>query len=157
MLFSVGSAVFQFFPGFLADKLGRKKTAIIMSISVVATFLIYYLGSNNNMNPYIVGFFCGACIGSYWYTGDLMGLMISESTPTNLRVSMMAVQPMVSGTIFSVAMLGVMVLINILGDAAIGICTLATIIPGMLIGLIIMMLRVKETNGVDMGAVTAEN
>ena len=156
MLFSVGSAIFQFFPGFLADKLGRKKTAIIMSTSVVLTFLAFYIGSNNNINPYIVGFFCGACIGSYWYTGDLMGLMISESTPTNLRVSMMAVQPMVSGMIFSVALAAVMVLINVLGDSAIGICTLATIIPGMLIGLVIMMFKVKETNGVDMGAVTAE-
>ena len=154
MLFSAGSAVFQFFPGFLADKLGRKKTAIIMSASVVGTFLVYYLGANNNLNPYIVGFFCGACIGSYWYTGDLMGLMISESTPTNLRVSMMAVQPMVSGMIFSVAMVGVMVLINIQGDAAIGICTMATVVPGLVVGLIIMMLKVKETKGVDMGAVT---
>jgi len=154
MLFSLGSALFQFFPGFLADKLGRKKTAIIMSSSVVLTFLIYYIGSNNNLNPYVVGFFCGACIGSYWYTGDLMGLMISESTPTNLRASMLAVQPMVSGTIFSVAMLVVMVLTNVLGDSAIGICTLLTIVPGMLIGLVMMMFKVKETNGVDMGAVT---
>ena len=156
MLFSVGSALFQFFPGFLADSLGRKKTAIIMSASVVTTFLLYFIGANNNWNPYIVGFFCGACIGSYWYTGDLMGLMISESTPTNLRASMLAVQPMVSGSIFSVAMVAVMVLTNILGDAYIGVCTVATIVPGMLIGLIMMMFKVKETNGVDMGAVTAE-
>lgn len=156
MLFSVGSALFQFFPGFLADSLGRKKTAIIMSASVVTTFLLYFIGANNNWNPYIVGFFCGACIGSYWYTGDLMGLMISESTPTNLRASMLAVQPMVSGAIFSVAMVAVMVLTNILGDAYIGVCTVATIVPGMLIGLIMMMFKVKETNGVDMGAVTAE-
>jgi len=62
MLFSFGSALFQFFPGFLADKLGRKKTAIIMCSSVVITFLVYYLGARNNLNPYIVGFFCGACI-----------------------------------------------------------------------------------------------
>jgi len=156
MLFSVGSALFQFFPGFLADKLGRKKTAIIMSCCVVGTFLAYYLGANNNLNPHIVGFFCGACIGSYWYTGDLMGLMISESTPTNLRASMLAVQPMVSGMIYSIAMVGVMVLVNILGDASIGICTLITVIPGMLIGLVMMMLKVKETNGVDMGAVGVE-
>ena len=31
-----------------------------------------------------------------------------------------------------------------------------TAVPGMLIGLILMMLKVKETNGVDMGAVVAE-
>jgi hypothetical protein len=69
---------------------------------------------------------------------------------------MLAVQPMVSGTIFYVAMVAVMLIINILGDTAIGICTVVTIIPGMLVGLILMMLKVKETNGVDMGAVSAE-
>ena len=31
-----------------------------------------------------------------------------------------------------------------------------SIISGMLVGLILMMLKVKETNGVDMGAVSAE-
>ena len=156
MLFSLGSALFQFFPGFLADKLGRKKTAMIMSISVVATFLLYYIGANNNWEPYVVGFFCGACIGSYWYTGDLMILMISESAPTNLRASVLAVQPLLSGIIYVVAMGGVMLLPNILGDAYIGISTVGTIIPGMLAGLIMMALRVRETKGVDMGAVTVE-
>lgn len=156
MLFSLGSALFQFFPGFLADKLGRKKTAMIMSISVVTTFLLYYIGANNNWEPYVVGFFCGACIGSYWYTGDLMILMISESAPTNLRASVLAVQPLLSGIIYVVAMGGVMLLTNILGDAYIGISTVVTIIPGMLAGLIMMALRVRETKGVDMGAVTVE-
>ena len=154
MLFSVGSALFQFFPGFLADKLGRKKTAIIMCASVVVTFLAYYLGASNSINPYVVGFFCGACIGSYWSAGDLMGLMISESTPTNLRVSMLAVQPAISGVFFIIALVGIMVLANVLGDAYIGILTLVTIVPGMLTGLVMLMLKVRETNGVDMGAVT---
>lgn len=38
----------------------------------------------------------------------------------------------------------------------IGISTVVTIIPGMLAGLILMALRVRETRGVDMGAVTVE-
>ena len=154
MLFSVGSALFQLFPGFLADKLGRKPAVIIMSATVILTFLGFYFGSSNNWNPYMVGFLCGASVGSYWYTADLMGLMESESTPTNLRASVMSIQPLVSGSFFGPAMGAVLVLSNILGDAYIGICTLATIVPGMLIGLLLMMFKVKETKGVDMGAVT---
>ena len=156
LLFSIGSAIFQFFPGFLADRLGRKKTAIIMSGCVLLTFLGFYLGANHGANPYVVGFLCGACIGSFWFSSDLMTLMISESTPTNLRASMLAVQPLISGVIFLVAFAVVMVLSNILGDMYIGICTLATAVPGMLTGLILLMLKVKETNGVDMGAVIAQ-
>ena len=38
----------------------------------------------------------------------------------------------------------------------IGISTVVTIIPGMVTGLIMMALRVRETKGVDMGAVTVE-
>ena len=85
-----------------------------------------------------------------------MGLMESESTPTNLRASVLAVQPMISGMFFTPALVGVMVLPNILGDSAIGTCVLATAIPGMVVGLVLMMLKVKETKGVDMGAVSAE-
>lgn len=156
MLFSVGSALFQLFPGFLADALGRKKTAVIMTGCLLVSFLIFYFGSNNAANPYVVGFFAGAMVGAYWYTGDLMGLMTSESTPTNLRASVMSVQPVVSGTIYSFAMILVMVLTNILGDDAIGLVTLCTFVPGMTLGLILMAWKVRETNGVDMAKVGME-
>lgn len=154
MTFSAGNAVFQLFPGFLADWIGRKKTAVLMSVSLLISFLIFYFGSNHALNPYVVGFFCGATAGTYWYTGDLMALMVSESSPTNLRASMLSVQPLVSGTIYSSSMILTMVLTNILGDSAIGIVTLCTFIPGMTVGLILMMWKVKETKGVDMGKIT---
>lgn len=153
MTFSIGSAIFQLFPGFLADALGRKKTAVIMTCMLLVSFLIFYFGSNNSFNPYVVGFFAGATVGAYWYTGDLMGLMLSESTPTNLRASMMSVQPLVSGNIYALSMILTMVLPNILGDDAIGMVTLCTFVPGMAIGLILMAWKVKETKGVDMGKV----
>ena len=156
LLFSAGSAIFQFFPGFIADRLGRKKTVLIMSGCVLITFLSYYFGANQNMNPYIVGFLCGACIGSFWFSSDLMGLMISESTPTNLRASMMAVAPLITGVILVIGYALIMILSNVLGDLYIGVCTLCTAVPGMVIGLILMKFKVKETNGVDMGSVKAE-
>lgn len=156
LLFSAGSALFQFFPGFIADRLGRKKTVLIMSGCVLVTFLAYYFGANQAANPYIVGFLCGACIGAYWFSSDLMGLMISESTPTNLRASMMAVAPLITGVILVVGIGVAMVLSNVLGDMYIGICTLATAVPGMLVGLVLMKFKVRETNGVDMGSVEVE-
>ena len=156
MLFSVGSAIFQLFPGFLADALGRKKTAVIMTCTLLVSFLIFYFGSNNSFNPYIVGFFAGATVGTYWYTGDLMILMLSESSPTNLRASMLSVQPIISGQIYTLSLILTTVLPNIFGDDAIGLVTLCTFVPGMTIGLILMAWKVKETKGVDMGMVGVE-
>lgn len=77
--------------------------------------------------------------------------MCSESAPTNIRVSVAAVQPMVNGIIFMLASTCVTILGNILGDAAIGTTCLLVSAPGMAIGLI--MLKVKETKGVDLGAI----
>jgi len=154
MLFSWGSALLMLCSGFLADKLGRKRTAIIMSATLIVSFLLFYIGSNNAWNPYVVGLFCGMAVGSYWCTGDLVGLMVSESTPTNLRASIMAIQPMIGLIGLGAAMVVVTVLINILGDAYVGICSLCTMLPGLVIGLILMMAKSRETTGVDMGAVT---
>lgn len=156
MLYSVGSCIFQFYPGFLADKFGRKKTAVVMSAVMLVSFLIYYFGASNGLNPYIVGFFCGATIGSYWYTADLMWLIAAESTPTNLRASIASIVTMVSGAIFGNAMILVTVLVNVLGDSAIGMVTLCTVVPGMALGLILMAFKVKETNGIDLTGVTGE-
>lgn len=154
MLFSWGSALFMLLPGFLADKLGRKKTVIIMSCTLIASYLLFYYGANHAWNPYLVGLFCGASVGSCWCAGDLVSLMISESTPTNLRASIMAIQPLTSTAALLVVSVISTVLINILGDAYIGIISLCTMIPGLVIGLIILTAKAKETNGVDMGAVT---
>ena len=68
---------------------------------------------------------------------------------------MMAVAPLITGVILVVGIGVAMILSNILGDIYIGICTLATAIPGMLIGLILMKFKVKETSGVDMSKVEA--
>ena len=156
MTFSVGSALFQLFPGFLADALGRKKTAVIMTCVLLGAFLTFYLGSNNALNPYIVGFFAGATVGTYWYTGDLVDLMVSESTPTNLRASMMVIKSLISGNVYTLSLILTTLLPNIFGDEAIGMVALCTFVPGMTIGLILMAWKVKETKGVDMGMVGVE-
>ena len=156
MLFSVGSAIFQLFPGFIADKFGRKVACIIMCASTTITFLLFYIGSNLDWNPYLVGLFCGGCVGSYWAAGDMVGLVCSESTPTNLRASVLAMQPMFQGMIFMLASTGVTIVGNVMGDAAIGTTVLMVAVPGMVLGLILMMLKVKETKGVDMRAIRGD-
>lgn len=156
MLFGVGSAVATLIPGFIADKWGRKPATIIMCGSTLVSFLLFYFGSELSWNPYLVGFLCGFCVYSYWAAGDMVGLLCTESAPTNLRTSVMAIQPMANGMIFMFASWGVMILGNILGDAALGITVLAVSVPGMALGLVLLMLKVKETKGVDLGSIKGD-
>lgn len=154
-LFPVGSALFQLLQGFLSDGWGRKPTAITMCACAVTSFLLFYFGANKNWNPYLVGFFCGGAIGSYWAALDIVGgIMCSESTPTNLRSSVLAVQPLLSGIFAALALLGGLALINIFGDAYAGLLSLGIAVPGMVIGLVIISFKVRETRHVDLEKIT---
>lgn len=150
LLFSVGSSLLQLITGFIADKFGRKSTVIVMSVFMLTFYLLFYFGSRSSWNEYLVGLFCGAAVGSYWSTGDMITLMCSESAPTGLRVSVATVRPLITGVIYAISMLVMMVLSNVLGDAMIGIICLLTVVPGMVIGIIILMLKAKETKGVEL-------
>lgn len=156
MLFAVGSAGINLISGFIADKWGRRPNTIAMCATSLASFLMFYIGSNLTWNPYFVGLCCGICVGSYWAAGSMISLMCAESAPTNIRVSVVAVQPVVNGMIFMLASTAVTILGNILGDAAIGTTVLLVAAPGMAIGLIMMMLKVRETKGVDLGAIRGD-
>ena len=153
LLFSIGSAIMQFFPGFIADKWGRKTATLAMVVILIVCAILFNVGAMMAWNPYLVGFLCGAASGSYIAAVDIAGLMCSESAPTNLRSSIMAVQPVVTGAIYFIAMVLAIVLINILGDAAIGMTCLCIALPGLVVGLVILFTKTKETMGVDMGAI----
>jgi MFS family permease len=154
-LFPLGSAAFQFIQGFMADKFGRKPTVIIMCIICLASFVSFYFGANSGWHPSLIGFLCGGAVGSYWAANDIAGkLMCSESTPTNLRVSVLTVQP-IAILLFAIvpAILGT-VIANIVGDVYLGIISIVIAVPGMLIGMLIVMFKTRETMGVDLEAIT---
>ncbi len=150
MLFSVGSSVFQLITGFIADKFGRRITIIVMSSFMLVFYLLFYFGSQAGWNEYLVGFFCGSAVGSYWSTGDMITLMCSESAPTGIRVSIATVRPIITGVIYAISMLTVMILSNVMGDEAIGTICLLTVVPGMILGIIILLLKTKETKGANL-------
>ena len=153
--FPIGSASVQLVQGFLADKWGRKPAVILMSVCTISTFVLFFIGSQQNWIPWIVGLLCGAAVGGYWAAGDVAGgLMCAESTPTNLRSSVLAVQPAISG-IASLLATGIgLVLINILGDSSAGLISLVLAVPGTIIGLAIFVLKAHETKHVDLQEVT---
>ena len=129
------NACMTFLGGFLTDRLGRKRSALTMGM---VCFVML-----------------GAFVGAYWSVSDLLYLVIpGESTPTNLRASVLGTLSLVliaggivSTTIISICMRYVSSLALVCGV----IC-----IPLVLLCLVIVMTKLGETKGADMAKITGD-
>ena len=153
-LFAIGSAVFQLLFGFVSDKLGRKPAGAMMSALTFTTLLLFTFGSKLAWNPYLVGFFTGACVGSFTSVGDINVMMMSESTPTNLRSSVTSSAYVIEALGTFVGMAISLPLLGVFGDSAVSTLTLCISAPGILIGLILVLMKTHETRGMDLDTVT---
>ncbi|MBQ2812439.1 MAG: MFS transporter, partial [Clostridia bacterium] len=153
-MFPVGSAVAQVIMGFISDSRGRKTAAIVTCFNCLLAFIGFSVGAKLAWPPYLVGFLCGACVGSYYSTNDVIIMMIGESAPTNLRSSIMSAE-------FVVVAAGVVVsygvslpLITLLGNSFMGVVAFALTVPGFVGALITMAAKTHDTKGIDLGTVT---
>ena len=156
-LFPVGSAALQLVQGFMADKWGRKLTVAIMSVCSVAAFSLFFVGARLSWTPWLVGLLCGGAVGSYWAAGDVAGsVMCAESTPTNLRSSVLTVRMMSSG-VFTGAWMGAgILLVNAFGDASAGLVSIVFAVPGTVAGIVLLMLKARETKDTELETVTGK-
>ena len=153
-LFPVGSAAAQLISGLLADSLGRKKTSVFMTALSIGSFVLFTLGAKSAWTPYLVGLLCGTAIGAYWGTTDLEGIMIAESSPTNLRSSVISAQFVAMGVGYVVCYGIGLPLIAVIGNTAVPVITLCIAVPGLVASLFALITRVHETKGVDLEQVT---
>ncbi|MBR5437277.1 MAG: MFS transporter [Clostridia bacterium] len=153
-MFPVGCAVSQVIMGFICDSKGRKAAAITTAFNGLLFFVLFSVGASVAFNPYIVGFCCGAFIGSYYSTNDVIIMMIGESSPTNLRSSTMSAQFIVTAVGVAVSYIISLPLITILGNSVTGIVSFALLVPGFIAALICLVRKTNETKGIDMDTVT---
>lgn len=139
--------------GFVTDALGRKKSAIALSLVAIVGLVTFVLASNYGMSPAIVGISYGFFIGGLWSVSDMLCLIISgESSPTHLRASVLGAMSLmvgIGGLVSNVAITVGMLFVDSIGLLSLFICG-----PFMLISLIILVLKVHETKGVDLNTVT---
>ncbi|MBQ8574765.1 MAG: MFS transporter [Clostridia bacterium] len=153
-MFPVGCAVSQVIMGFISDSKGRKAAAITTAANCLLAFIGFSIGSNMAWNPYLVGFLCGAFVGSYYSTNDVIIMMIGESSPTNLRSSTMSAQFIVTAVGFALSYIISIPLITILGNSVTGIVSFALLVPGFIAALITLLFKTHDTKGIDMDTVT---
>lgn len=153
-MFPVGCAVSQVIMGFVSDSKGRKTAAIMTAINCLLAFIGFSVGASMGWNTYLVGFLCGACIGSYYSTNDVLIMMIGESSPTNLRSSTMSAQFIVTGVGVAISYIISLPLITFLGNSVTGIVSFALLVPGFIAAFFALVRKTHDTKGIDMDTVT---
>ena len=156
LLFPIGSAVAQVIMGFVSDLKGRKAAAITMATNCLICFLGFTIGTKVNFNPYVVGFLCGAFVGSYYSTNDVLIMMASESAPTNLRSSASSAQTVVGFIGYAVAFAFYIPITSIFGNASIGTVALCLLVPSFAITLFALIKNTHDTKGIDLDTVRGD-
>ena len=139
--------------GFITDALGRKKSAILLSTVAFVGLTMFVLASNMGMSPAIVGISYGFFIGGLWSVSDMLCLiMAGESSPTHLRASVLGSMSLLVG----IGSMGssIAIMVGMLFVESIGLLSLCICGPFMLVALVLLITRVKETKGVDLNTVT---
>ena len=155
ILYPIGMALSQVIMGFISDKKGRKAAAITVAVNCVVSFVIFALGARMNfLTPEIIGFFCGAFVGSYYSTNDVLIMMASESAPTNLRSSATAAQTVVGFAGYAIGFITNMILALIFGDGVIGTVALCLLVPSFVVTIYALIKKTHDTKGIDLDKVT---
>jgi MFS family permease len=153
--FILGNAIFVIIPGFVSDRFGRKKSALVFALIAIASYSAFFTGSwLKNYPAWLMGLLAGVFSGSFWGSNDnFSSIMVGESTPTNLRASVITVQSLIS-----VSMLfGSLIASGIAAQFSIdylGLVYFCYSIPGMVIALLFLTFGVGETKGIDLEKVT---
>lgn len=155
ILFPIGSAIAQLLMGFVSDIKGRKAAAITVAANCLVCFIGFTLGAKYNvLNPSVVGFLCGAFVGSYYSTNDVLIMMASESAPTNLRSSTSSAQTVVGFAGYALAYAVYVPVTMVLGNASITTVALCLLVPSFIITLIALIKNTHDTKGIDLDTVT---
>lgn len=136
--------------GFVSDKLGRKNASTIFGIATVAALIGFILCVNQGAPAAVIGILMGISTGAYWTVGDQIGLMMSESAPTNIRGSVSAAAGLLQ-TVVAIVAMGIMVAFV---DLSLFCVVYGVIVLG--IATVCLTFKVKETNGIDLSANTIQ-
>lgn len=152
--FPIANAIITSFTGFISDKVGRKKAVLFLGAAACVTLVAFVMGAKLNLGGVVVGILYGSFIGCLYSASDILYLVMpAESTPTNLRASVVGTMSLMLffGTALS---WGVIIVCQmIIKDWGFAILSA---IPFLIAALVITMLKTKETNGIDLDALTGK-
>jgi len=149
--FIYGAAVIT--SGFLADRIGRKKTIVLFGGICAVSFALFILSANSLWDPRIVGAMYGLYLGGYWIGRDYMEIVSTEMVPTEIRASIIGAE----GLLVYVGMGAGFAFVNIgMLFMPLWFTCLIFAFPCVTVSVILLFLKVKETKGVDYEAIRDE-
>lgn len=153
-MFPVGSGLIQLSHGFISDKWGRKPAIITMAAATIVSLILFSAGAEKAWNPYLVGLLSGVCVGSFWACTDINTMMVGESSPTNLRSSIISLSMFALGVGYVVTYAVGIPLITYLGNSSIPTVSLCLALPSLAVSMLILIFKTKETKGANLETVT---
>ena len=138
----------------MSDKLGRKKVCILLGIVTLVGLLVFIFSCRLGLGPVWAGVAYGISIGGLWSMSDTIILtMPAESSPSNMRASVMGTISVLIGAGMFVGQ-GLFILCQ--NFMPMDMVFLIISVPFMVISLLLIMFKVKETRDVDLESVSAE-
>ncbi|MCR5770612.1 MAG: MFS transporter [Butyrivibrio sp.] len=140
--------------GFFSDKLGRKKVCLILGSVTIIGLLMFVLSCRLGLGPIAAGIAYGCSIGGLWSMSDTLILtMPAESSPSGMRSSVMGT---ISVLIGAGMFLGQTIFIVCQNFLPMDVLFMIICLPFMVLSLIILITKVKETKDADLDNITAD-
>ena len=140
--------------GFLADKIGRKKTVVLFGLICAGAFVLFIISANGLWSPALVGIAYGLYLGGYWIGRDYMEIISTEMVPTQIRASIIGAE----GLLVYVGMAVGFAFVNIgILFAPLWLICSVFALPCILISVLLLARKVKETMGVDYETIGEES
>lgn len=91
-IFPIIQAVFSIPFGLVSDRAGRKVSYVICMLIGLISFPIFVYGASSGFSPIVLGLVYGLTAGGYWTARNTLQFnMMSESSPTNMRASIVSI------------------------------------------------------------------
>jgi len=151
------NGLFTLLGGFIIDRLGRKKSSLILGAWTVIGLALFVVGTTVGLNVYLTAVGYGLSIAGLWSISDMLYFIItSESTPTDKRGAVVGCMQLVGmvGTGFNMVFNAFSAMI--FGSTKLAMGLSMVYLPVMAVALLILMLRVKETRNVDLNHIDTD-
>ena len=136
--------------GIIGDKFGRKNTCATAGTISMVSFCLFVVGVLNGWNSYLIGVLYSLFLGFYWTFTDYLALMASEKVPTDVRGSTLGAFSLLQFVGVGIGMGSLIGGLAIFPTAFVGTICACIAVPVLVIGLVLLFAKVKETKGADL-------